>query len=160
MVFPNHTINLSFPSSMVKICCYPIIHDIKTLAFPLRFRRAKATVFDFFLFFPSPSQGLKERIHPHCSEASTPSPKSGWEGTSLLFTPSWFVPPPCPFIFCFPSTSSQHLWSHFMNYHVPPEPPIKAKAGLKNMLLKHMPKIKLYALWLKVCKLDVHIAFF
>lgn len=30
---------------------FPIIHDIKTSAFPLRLRRAKAPAFGFFLFF-------------------------------------------------------------------------------------------------------------
>ncbi|XP_029413453.1 Y-box-binding protein 2 isoform X5 [Nannospalax galili] len=58
----------------------PIIHDIKTSAFPLRLRKAKGTAFGFFsLFFfpPLPYQRLKEGIHPYCSEASPPAPKSG-----------------------------------------------------------------------------------
>lgn len=99
--------------------------------FSLRLRRAKATAFTFF--FSVPYQGSKEGIRPFCSEAPTPSPKSGWEGTSQLLPPPGCFSFPPQFIFCFPSTSD--LWSHFMNCHVPPEPPVKTKTGFPVVLV-------------------------
>ena len=58
-------------------------------AFP-QFMTSKHQLFPFFLetqegqsnslwlfFLSLPDQGLKEGIHPYCSEAPTPSPKSG-----------------------------------------------------------------------------------
>ena len=80
---------------------FPIIHDIKTLAFPpFPWDSGGPKQHPFAFFFSLPYQGLKEGIHPYCSEAPTPSPKSGWEGTSQIFPPpGCFSFPPVYFLF-------------------------------------------------------------
>lgn len=134
----HHLVSASFSSWPVlypvppTLLCHNSWRQNTSFSSSLRVRKAKATAFAFFLSLPY--QGLKEQIHPSCSEVATPSLNQAWEGASqLVFPPGWFSYPP-QFVLCFPSTPD--LWSHFMNCHVSPESPVKTKPGLKKLSRK------------------------